>query len=116
MGLISSCTSKSQPPPFSMEFVVLIVSSPFPFHVTLSHIHNYQLLCAVMYLGSVYRYWSLIDEAIREAVVLRGVRVRLLISIWKQTHPLTLNFVTSLKSLCIKLANCSLDVVSKKLN
>ncbi|KAM3865435.1 LOW QUALITY PROTEIN: inactive phospholipase D5-like [Diretmus argenteus] len=59
---------------------------------------------------SVTRYWSPIDEAIREAVVLRGVKVRLLISFWKETHPLTFNFVTSLKSLCMQLRNCSLEV------
>ncbi|KAM7393781.1 hypothetical protein PAMP_020630 [Pampus punctatissimus] len=59
---------------------------------------------------SVTRYWSPIDEMIREAVVLRGVRVRLLISFWKKTHPLTFNFVTSLKSLCMHLHNCSLEV------
>ncbi|KAM4597502.1 inactive phospholipase D5-like, partial [Polymixia lowei] len=59
---------------------------------------------------SVVRYWSPIDEVIREAVVLRGVRVRLLISFWKHTHPLTFNFVTSLKSLCLQLHNCSLEV------
>ncbi|CAG5928987.1 unnamed protein product [Menidia menidia] len=59
---------------------------------------------------AVTRYWSFIDEAIREAVVLRGVRVRLLISFWKKTHPLTFNFVTSLKSLCMQLHNCSLEV------
>ncbi|KAM6939851.1 inactive phospholipase D5 [Xenentodon cancila] len=59
---------------------------------------------------SVTRYWSPIDEVIREAVVLRGVRVRLLISFWKKTHPLTFNFVTSLKSLCMQLHNCSLQV------
>lgn len=56
----------------------------------------------------------MIDEAIREAVVLRGVRVRLLISFWKKTHPLTFNFVTSLKSLCMQLHNCSLEVVGDK--
>lgn len=59
---------------------------------------------------SVTRYWSSIDEVIREAVVVRGVKVRLLISFWKRTHPLTFNFVTSLKSLCIQLHNCSLEV------
>ncbi|XP_028265446.1 inactive phospholipase D5 [Parambassis ranga] len=59
---------------------------------------------------SLTRYWSPIDEMIREAVVLRGIRVRLLISFWKKTHPLTFNFVTSLKSLCIQLQNCSLEV------
>uniref|UniRef100_A0AAY4EX18 PLD phosphodiesterase domain-containing protein n=2 Tax=Denticeps clupeoides TaxID=299321 RepID=A0AAY4EX18_9TELE len=56
------------------------------------------------------RYWSIIDEALREALVLRRVRVYLLISLWKKTHPLTYNFVTSLKSLCLGLENCSLDV------
>lgn len=61
--------------------------------------------------GCIHRYWSTIDEVIREAVVLRGVRVRLLISFWKKTHPLTFNFVTSLKSLCLQLLNCSLEVV-----
>ncbi|XP_063740387.1 inactive phospholipase D5 isoform X2 [Eleginops maclovinus] len=59
---------------------------------------------------SITRYWSSIDEVIREAVVLRGVRVRLLISFWKKTHPLTFNFVSSLKSLCMQLQNCSLEV------
>ncbi|KAG8015132.1 Inactive phospholipase D5 [Nibea albiflora] len=58
----------------------------------------------------VTRYWSPIDEVIREAVVLRGIKVRLLISFWKKTHPLTFNFVTSLKSLCMQLLNCSLEV------
>ncbi|XP_034544160.1 inactive phospholipase D5 isoform X2 [Notolabrus celidotus] len=59
---------------------------------------------------TITRYWSLIDEMIREAVVLRGVQIRLLISFWKKTHPLTFNFVVSLKSLCIQLHNCSLEV------
>ncbi|XP_041641955.1 inactive phospholipase D5 [Cheilinus undulatus] len=59
---------------------------------------------------TVTRYWSPIDEMIREAVVLRGVKVRLLISFWKKTHPLTFNFVTSLQSLCMTLHNCSLEV------
>nr|XP_057920150.1 inactive phospholipase D5 isoform X1 [Doryrhamphus excisus] len=58
----------------------------------------------------VTRYWSHLDEMIREAVVLRGVKVRLLISFWKNTHQLTFNFATSLRSLCIHLYNCSLDV------
>ncbi|XP_061535973.1 inactive phospholipase D5 [Phycodurus eques] len=58
----------------------------------------------------VTRYWSPLDEMIREAVVLRGIKVRLLISFWKSTHPLTFNFVTSLKSLCMQLYNCSFEV------
>ncbi|XP_019905059.2 inactive phospholipase D5 [Esox lucius] len=59
--------------------------------------------------SEVLRYWSPIDETIREAVVLRGVKVRMLISYWKQTNPLTFNFIMSLKSLCMELANCSLE-------
>uniref|UniRef100_A0A3Q3WLM8 PLD phosphodiesterase domain-containing protein n=1 Tax=Mola mola TaxID=94237 RepID=A0A3Q3WLM8_MOLML len=62
------------------------------------------------YLPLLSRYWSPIDEGIREAAVLRGVRVRLLISFWKKTHPLTFNFVTSLESLCMQLLNCSIEV------
>lgn len=61
----------------------------------------------------VHRYWSPIDEMIREAAVLRGIRVRLLISFWRKTHPLTFNFVTSLKSLCTQLVNCSIEVVGE---
>lgn len=58
-----------------------------------------------------HRYWSAIDEAVREAAVLRGIRVRLLISFWEETHPLTVNFVTSLQSLCMQLLNCSIEAV-----
>ncbi|KAG7462979.1 hypothetical protein MATL_G00190480 [Megalops atlanticus] len=57
-----------------------------------------------------HRYWSRIDGMIREALILRGIKVRLLISCWKQTHPLTFNFVWSLKSLCMERDNCSLEV------
>lgn len=49
---------------------------------------------------------------LREAVILRAIKVRLLVSCSKQTHPLTFNFVWSLKTLCMELANCSLQVVS----
>ncbi|XP_062303827.1 inactive phospholipase D5 isoform X2 [Osmerus eperlanus] len=73
-------------------------------------ITDYLPLLNRTYRGTVItRYWSAIDEMIREAVVLRGVRVRMLISFWKETHPLTFNFVTSLKSLCMELSNCSLE-------
>ncbi|XP_061767200.1 inactive phospholipase D5-like isoform X2 [Nerophis ophidion] len=58
---------------------------------------------------STYRYWSRIDGFIREALILRRVRVRLLISCWENTHPLTFNFVWSLRSLCMEQANCSLE-------
>ncbi|XP_061600760.1 inactive phospholipase D5-like [Cololabis saira] len=55
------------------------------------------------------RYWSRIDGYIREALILRKVRVRLLISCWEETHPLTFNFIWSLRSLCMEQANCSLE-------
>ncbi|XP_061645495.1 inactive phospholipase D5-like isoform X3 [Phyllopteryx taeniolatus] len=58
---------------------------------------------------SAYRYWSRIDGFIREALILRRVRVRLLISCWENTHPLTFNFVWSLRSLCMEQTNCSLE-------
>ncbi|XP_028324712.1 inactive phospholipase D5 [Gouania willdenowi] len=55
------------------------------------------------------RYWSPIDSVLREALILRKVRVRMLISCWEQTHPLTFNFIWSLKSLCMEQTNCSLE-------
>ncbi|KAL3971832.1 E3 ubiquitin-protein ligase [Sarotherodon galilaeus] len=55
------------------------------------------------------RYWSRIDSLIREALILRNVRVRLLISCSEKTHPLTFNFIWSLRSLCMEQANCSLE-------
>lgn len=60
---------------------------------------------------SVPRYWSRIDGLIREALILRKVHVRLLISCWENTQPLTFNFVWSLRSLCMEQANCSLEAV-----
>lgn len=61
-------------------------------------------------LGStVHRYWSRIDGLIREALILRKVRVRMLISCWEKTDPLTFNFIWSLRSLCMEQANCSLE-------
>ncbi|XP_063730395.1 inactive phospholipase D5-like [Eleginops maclovinus] len=54
-------------------------------------------------------YWSRIDSLIREALILRKVRVRLLISCWEKTEPLSFNFLWSLRSLCMDQANCSLE-------
>lgn len=65
-------------------------------------------------LVSVPRYWSRIDGLLREALILRKVRVRLLISCWENTHPLTFNFIWSLRSLCMEQANCSLEAVSTR--
>uniref|UniRef100_A0A3Q3IDT4 PLD phosphodiesterase domain-containing protein n=1 Tax=Monopterus albus TaxID=43700 RepID=A0A3Q3IDT4_MONAL len=77
--------------------------------------HHFIYISIVDYLpvlgSSAQRYWSRIDDLIREALILRKVRVRLLISCWENTHPLTFNFIWSLKSLCMEQANCSLESV-----
>uniref|UniRef100_A0A3B4V4B7 Phospholipase D family member 5 n=1 Tax=Seriola dumerili TaxID=41447 RepID=A0A3B4V4B7_SERDU len=59
--------------------------------------------------SNAHKYWSRIDGLIREALILRKVRVRLLISCWEETQPLTFNFIWSLRSLCMEQANCSLE-------
>ncbi|RXM36541.1 Inactive phospholipase D5 [Acipenser ruthenus] len=70
-----------------------------------------ELLCSLSSLPAVNsRYWSRIDEMLREALLLHNIKVRLLISCWKQTHPLTFNFVWSLKTLCTEIPDCSLEV------
>ncbi|TSN95645.1 Inactive phospholipase D5 [Bagarius yarrelli] len=55
------------------------------------------------------KYWSRIDGMLREALILRHVKVRLLISCREQTHPLSFNFLWSLQSLCIQTDNCSME-------
>ncbi|KAM4695539.1 inactive phospholipase D5 [Discoglossus pictus] len=59
---------------------------------------------------NITRYWPDIDGKLREALVLRKIKVRLLISCWKNTHPLTFNFISSLKAICNELPGCSLEV------
>ncbi|KAL0964524.1 hypothetical protein UPYG_G00325140 [Umbra pygmaea] len=60
-------------------------------------------------IRNTHRYWSRIDGMLREALILRNIRVRLLVSCWEQTDPLTFNFVWSLKALCMDLTNCSME-------
>ncbi|KAJ3610716.1 hypothetical protein NHX12_022808 [Muraenolepis orangiensis] len=59
--------------------------------------------------SSAPRYWSRIDGLLRDALILRKVRVRLLVSCSEQTHPLSFNFIWSLRSLCMEQSNCSLE-------
>ncbi|XP_032881733.1 inactive phospholipase D5 [Amblyraja radiata] len=59
---------------------------------------------------NVLRYWPLIENGLREALFLRNVKVRLLVSCWKETYAPMLNFLWSLKMFCIKPINCSFDV------
>ncbi|KAI4890966.1 hypothetical protein NFI96_031552, partial [Prochilodus magdalenae] len=56
------------------------------------------------------KYWSRIDVMLREALILKHIKIHLLISCREQTHPLTFNFVWSLKSLCLEISNCSMEV------
>uniref|UniRef100_A0A673J9H3 Inactive phospholipase D5-like n=1 Tax=Sinocyclocheilus rhinocerous TaxID=307959 RepID=A0A673J9H3_9TELE len=59
------------------------------------------------------KYWSRIDNMLREALILKkSIEVRLLISCWEQTDPLTLNFLWSLKALCTESVRCSVEVVT----
>lgn len=60
----------------------------------------------------LHRYWPYLDGKIREALVLRSIKVRLLISFSRDTDPLTFNFVSSLKAICTEVPSCSLKVVS----
>ncbi|XP_041063462.1 inactive phospholipase D5-like [Carcharodon carcharias] len=59
---------------------------------------------------NVQRYWPLIDNGLREALFLRKVRVRMLVSCWKGTYAPMLNFLWSLKMFCGEPINCSFDV------
>ncbi|XP_007896668.2 inactive phospholipase D5 [Callorhinchus milii] len=58
---------------------------------------------------NMQRYWPLLDNGLREALFLRNVKVRLLISCWKETYRPTLNFLWSLKTFCSEPINCSFD-------
>ncbi|KAG8123532.1 hypothetical protein E2320_018848, partial [Naja naja] len=53
---------------------------------------------------------AFLDGKIREALILRNIKVRLLISFSKETNPLTFNFISSLKAICTEVSDCSLKV------
>ncbi|XP_077093684.1 inactive phospholipase D5 isoform X2 [Siphateles boraxobius] len=56
------------------------------------------------------KYWSLIDNMLREALVLKGpLEVRVLLSCGDEPEPLTRNFLWSLKALCVESLRCSLE-------
>uniref|UniRef100_UPI00398E7FFA inactive phospholipase D5 isoform X2 n=1 Tax=Pristiophorus japonicus TaxID=55135 RepID=UPI00398E7FFA len=59
---------------------------------------------------NVLRYWPLIDNGLREALFLRKVKVRLLVSCWEETYAPMLNFLWSLKMFCSEPISCSFDV------
>ena len=55
----------------------------------------------VSYWSYLYRYWPVIDDALRTAAYERGVHVRLMGSYWEQTRVDMLKFLHSLGSLNI---------------
>ncbi|XP_051503432.1 inactive phospholipase D5-like [Myxocyprinus asiaticus] len=56
------------------------------------------------------RYWSRIDNMLREALILKNnIEVRLLVSCHEQTNPMMFNFLWSLETLCVESLNCSLE-------
>ncbi|CAL8349515.1 unnamed protein product [Boreogadus saida] len=75
--------------------------------------HSFLYISITDYLpllkSGAHRYWSRIDGLIRDALILRRVRVRMLVSCWEHTNPLTFNFIWSLRSLCMEQSNCSLE-------
>ncbi|XP_016041605.2 5'-3' exonuclease PLD4 [Erinaceus europaeus] len=56
------------------------------------------------------RYWPVLDSALREAAVSRGVHVRLLVSCWLNTDPRMFPFLRSLQALSDPAASISVDV------
>ncbi|CAL8257804.1 unnamed protein product [Arctogadus glacialis] len=75
--------------------------------------HSFLYISITDYLpllkSGAHSYWSRIDGLIRDALILRRVRVRMLVSCWEHTDPLTFNFIWSLRSLCMEQSNCSLE-------
>jgi len=57
------------------------------------------------------RFWPLIDNALREASLERGVRVRVLASLWNHTKPDMIHFLQSLSDVSGAM-NADIQVVS----
>ena len=45
------------------------------------------------------RFWPIIDDALRSAVYNRGIKVRVMGSIWEHTEPDMIKFLKSLQSI-----------------
>lgn len=60
--------------------------------------------------GTKTKFWPVIDNAIRRAVVERGVKVELLMSHWAHTRPAMLRFLASLQDLTGLTHNTSIRV------
>lgn len=58
-----------------------------------------------------FRYWPIIDDALRTAAVERKVQVRLLISSWKHSRKSEIAFLKSLEDLTDSYAGVKIEVV-----
>nr|XP_034958828.1 5'-3' exonuclease PLD3-like [Zootoca vivipara] len=56
------------------------------------------------------RFWPVIDDALRTAACERRVKVRLLISCWKHSHPAMFIFLESLRVLSYEPLHCPIEV------
>ncbi|CAI5798222.1 phospholipase D3-like isoform X1 [Podarcis lilfordi] len=56
------------------------------------------------------RFWPVIDDALRTAACERRVKVRLLISCWKHSHPAMFVFLDSLRVLSYEPLHCPIEV------
>ena len=54
---------------------------------------TYLMLCIV---NDCFRFWPVIDNALRKASLERGVQVRVLASLWNHTKPDMIHFLRSL--------------------
>lgn len=59
-----------------------------------------------------FRYWPIIDNALRTAAIERKIHVRLLISMWKHTSKSEIFFLKSLAELTDSYAGVKIEVVS----
>ncbi|CAK9293823.1 unnamed protein product [Gordionus sp. m RMFG-2023] len=62
------------------------------------HISVMEYMPGTLYLPS-FQYWPIIDNALREAALNRGIKIRMLISWWEHSNPKTLHFLKSLYEL-----------------
>ena len=71
------------------------------------------LLIVCVYDMLFCRYWPLIDDALKTAMYNRGIKVRVMGSIWGYTEPDMIKFLKSLQSVnATGLYNGTLEVVS----
>lgn len=78
----------------------------------------YLLVGAALSVGLVatFRYWPIIDDALRTAAIERKIEVRLLISSWKHSKKSEAFFLKSLVELTDSYAGVKIEVVGKSLH